>query len=131
MKSTGHCVEQVTVYGAAVVVTILLSGANVGLKVLSGTLGQVIAGLRRLDLSPAIAALPQIAAVGAAYAIGAALWLWVLNHMPLNRAFLFVSLTFVFVPLMSHLFLGERIGMGVIVGTPIIITGLIVATLLR
>lgn len=120
-----------TVYGAAVVVTILLSGANIGLKMLSGTLWQAIVGLRRFDLTPAIAALPQISAVGAAYVIGAALWLWVLNHMPLNRAFLFVSLTFVFVPLMSHLFLGERIGMGVIVGTPIIITGLIVATLLR
>lgn len=122
--------HELTVYGAAVIVTILLSGANVGLKALSGTLGQVIDGLRRLDLAPAAAALPYIAVVGAAYALGAALWLWVLNHMPLNRAFLFISLTFVFVPIMSHLILGEDIGTGIIVGTPIIISGLILATLL-
>lgn len=120
--------QQFGVYLAAVLVTVILSLGNIGLKAVSGTLGAVLGGLRELNFNPVMASLPLYVGVGCCYALGAGLWMWVLNHLPLNRAFLFVALTFIFVPLFSHFLLGERIGTGVLVGTPIIVLGIIVAT---
>lgn len=122
--------QQWVVYLAAVLVTVLMSLGNIGLKAISGTLAAVVAGVRVLDFHPFMAAFPRIFLVGCVYVLGAGLWMWVLNNLPLNRAFMFVSLTFIFVPVLSRLLLNEEIGWGVIVGTPVIIVGLLTAILL-
>jgi len=62
--------------------------------------------------------------VGVIYVFVMAMWLFVLKNMALSRAFLFVSLSFVFVPLLAHLFLKEAISAGTIVGTVLIIAGI-------
>lgn len=121
---------QLLVYLGAVVVTVLLSLGNIGLKTIAVPLGQALVDLRLLNFAPLISLLPRVVAVGCIYALGTVLWMWVLSHLALNRAFLFVSLTFVFVPLFSHLLLGEQIGTGVWVGTPLIVLGILLATML-
>lgn len=121
---------QVWVYVAAVSVTVILSLGNIGLKAISGSISAALAGIMVFDFTPLIASIPRLFGVGCIYVVGAGLWLWVLNHLPLNRAFMFVSLTFIFIPLFSYLILGERIGLGVIIGTPVIIAGLIIAAVI-
>jgi drug/metabolite transporter (DMT)-like permease len=64
--------------------------------------------------------------VGLIYTAVMAMWLFVLKNMPLNRAFLFVSLSFVFVPLLAYFFLKETISVATIVGTALIIAGIMV-----
>lgn len=54
-------------------------------------------------------------------------WLYVLKNMSLNRGFAFVALTFIFVPLFSHLILDEKITVGASIGSLLIITGIIVS----
>jgi drug/metabolite transporter (DMT)-like permease len=62
------------------------------------------------------------------YGIVFCLWVFVLQKMELSRAFPFAALTFVFVPLLSHFFLGETISMPTIWGACLIIVGIVVST---
>lgn len=61
------------------------------------------------------------------YGVVTALWLFVLRSLDLSRAFTFASLTFVFVPLFSFLFLNERISAGTLAGTGFIVVGILVS----
>jgi undecaprenyl phosphate-alpha-L-ara4N flippase subunit ArnE len=48
--------------------------------------------------------------------------------VPLNKAYLFMALSFVFVPLAGHLFLAEKITVGAIIGAALIISGIFIAS---
>jgi drug/metabolite transporter (DMT)-like permease len=56
------------------------------------------------------------------------LWIYLLRFVPLNKAYLFMSLSFIFVPLAGYFFLSEEITFGSIIGTALIISGIFVAT---
>lgn len=60
------------------------------------------------------------------YALGTALWIYTLSLMPLNRAYPFISLTFVIVPVISWFFLGETITWGYVGGLSAIIVGIVI-----
>jgi drug/metabolite transporter (DMT)-like permease len=54
------------------------------------------------------------------------LWVWLLTRIPLVYAYPFVTLAFVFTPLLAMLILSERVGMGYLVGSCLLIAGLAV-----
>lgn len=56
------------------------------------------------------------------------LWIYLLRYVPLNKAYLFMALSFVFVPLAGHFFLSERITFGAIIGGSLIISGIFIAS---
>lgn len=63
------------------------------------------------------------------YAIVLCLWIFVLQKMELSRAFPFAALTFVFVPLLSHFYLHEGIGLPTVVGGFFIFGGIVISTI--
>lgn len=69
--------------------------------------------------------LPLIAALGI-YALATAMWLVVLTRLPLSVAFPFYGLTFLLVPVLSWLWLGEPMRMQTVVGGMVIIVGLLI-----
>ena len=71
-----------------------------------------------------------VLAIGVLYFIAIVLWLYVLGQLPINRAFPFVSLTFVFMPLIAHFFAGETVSPGTIVGACLIVPGILIGVFL-
>jgi drug/metabolite transporter (DMT)-like permease len=63
------------------------------------------------------------------YGLATCLWLWVLSRVPLNIAFPFYGLTFLLVPLLGWLFLGERIGSSTITGSFLILIGVTIVAM--
>ena len=61
------------------------------------------------------------------YGTATLIWIYVLKLVPLSYAYSFMALTFVMVPLLSLLFLGESLNWRYYLGTVFIIVGLIVA----
>jgi drug/metabolite transporter (DMT)-like permease len=112
-------------YIAAILTMLLLSVGQVMMKMLAG----------KLPASGGFSALRQEAAslmwlavlIVVTYLLVTALWLYVLRTLDLGRAFAFSSLAFVFVPLLSYLFFHEKITMGSVVGTVLIVAGIVVS----
>lgn len=69
--------------------------------------------------------LPLIAALGI-YAIATLMWLVVLTRLPLSVAFPFYGLTFLLVPVLSWLWLGEPLRVQTVVGGLVIIAGVVI-----
>jgi len=57
------------------------------------------------------------------YGICSISWLWVLKTMSLSKAYPFLALTFLFVPLFAHFFLGESISLNIIIGALLVVVG--------
>jgi drug/metabolite transporter (DMT)-like permease len=57
-----------------------------------------------------------------------ALWIWVLQGVPLNRVYPFFALSFLFVPLLSNVFLAESVSVTAYAGGALIIAGIVVVT---
>ncbi|NIE65473.1 EamA family transporter [Burkholderia sp. Ax-1719] len=64
----------------------------------------------------------------AIYGIATLLWINLLRFVSLNKAYLFMALCFILVPIASHFFFREAITRGYVVGAALIISGLVVAT---
>jgi drug/metabolite transporter (DMT)-like permease len=62
------------------------------------------------------------------YGLATVLWIWILRYIPLNRGYAVYSLGFVFVPLMSYLFLSESLTWNHAIGAALIIAGVVVST---
>ncbi|MCF8467007.1 MAG: EamA family transporter [Sneathiella sp.] len=58
------------------------------------------------------------------YGLATFLWVYILKHFPLNKAYLFMGLSFVLVPLMSYIFLKEPISPRYLAGAAFIILGI-------
>ncbi len=54
------------------------------------------------------------------------LWVWLLTKVPLVYAYPFATLAFVFTPLLAHVVLREGFGAGYVVGSALLIGGLLV-----
>ena len=74
---------------------------------------------------------PKFAIAIALYAALTLLWTWILSKVPLSRAYPFVALAFVVTPVLAHSLLGERISVGLIVGTGLVMVGLMVVVYAR
>jgi len=114
-------------YAIAVLAMLLLSFGQVLLKLLAvrgAAAGVSLANWQREAFSFAWLG----ASIVAIYACVLVCWLYVLTSFELNRAFSFVALTFALVPLFSYLLLGEKITVGTIAGSVLIIFGILVAT---
>lgn len=65
----------------------------------------------------------------AIYGVGTILWIFVLKDVPLALAYSFMALTFVFVPVLAKLFLHEALPPKYIIGTVLILAGLMIQRL--
>lgn len=120
--------ERFWVYSAAIAVQALLALGQISLKVFAERLG--VAGFNVLrDMQAFLYVGGPALSTGLIYALVMGLWLYVLQNIPVNRAFLFVSLAFLFVPLFSWMLLGERISGGTILGTIFIVAGITIGAL--
>jgi drug/metabolite transporter (DMT)-like permease len=54
-------------------------------------------------------------------------WLFVIRGVPISRAYSFMALSFVYVPFLSVLFLGENLSTRLVLGTAIICAGIFVS----
>jgi drug/metabolite transporter (DMT)-like permease len=54
-------------------------------------------------------------------------WIWCLQDIPLSRAYLFMSLAYVFIPALSWMFFGEIPKLQYILSTFLIISGIVCA----
>ncbi len=61
------------------------------------------------------------------YAVATIAWIWVLRTTPLSSAYMFMAMGFVLVPIMSHYFLGEVLNARIILGSAMIIAGILVS----
>lgn len=64
----------------------------------------------------------------AIYGIATLMWLVVLTKLPLSAAFPFYGMSFIFVPLLSRLFLNEPFRASTFVGGAIILVGVVVSS---
>ena len=61
------------------------------------------------------------------YGAATVVWIPTIKSVPISRAYLFMALTYLYVPLLSTIFLGEHISLGSIIGNIIVIVGIIVS----
>jgi len=61
------------------------------------------------------------------YGIATVLWIYALKLVPLNVAYPMMSLAFVIVPVLSYFFLFEELEYKTLVGTAVIILGLVIS----
>jgi undecaprenyl phosphate-alpha-L-ara4N flippase subunit ArnE len=61
------------------------------------------------------------------YLLSSVWWVAVLRSMPLSRAYLFMALSFGYVPLMAHLIFGEPISWRVTFGILLVVAGIAVS----
>lgn len=111
---------------AAVTAIALISLGQLLLKQFATKLSHhVVGGETKLALFGHLA--PIVFWLGLTYAVGAGLWIFVLSRMPLTRAFPYVALTFVLVPILARWFYGEPISTGLIIGSALIIIGVLIS----
>jgi drug/metabolite transporter (DMT)-like permease len=63
----------------------------------------------------------------AAYGASTLGWVLALRSVPLSTAYLFMSASFILVPLMAFFFLGEPVSARVMIGGALIVSGILVA----
>lgn len=90
---------------------------KVGLELRGQPLGD---GLLRVFATPAFYA--AIALYGAA----TLLWIWILSRVPLSRAYPYVALGVVLVPLASMFVFGERVHLTFWLGAALIVAGIVI-----
>ncbi|MGH6926079.1 MAG: EamA family transporter [Propylenella sp.] len=81
--------------------------------------------LMALATSPKAAFLLGVALL--LYAAATFAWVWVLQGAPLSRAYSFMSLSFVAVPILAAMFLGETLSIRAAAGTALIVAGILVS----
>lgn len=74
---------------------------------------------------------PQLVGAVFLYAITILVWIYVLRVLPLSVAYPLTALSYVIVPVLSLLFLQERISMQTVLGSVLIIAGVVVANVNR
>jgi drug/metabolite transporter (DMT)-like permease len=63
----------------------------------------------------------------AIYGIATIAWILAIRQVPLSTAYLFMSLAFIMVPVMSHYVLGEPLNIRIAIGGAFIIGGILIA----
>lgn len=109
------------VLAGLVLTPLLISAGQVLFKLTSARAGALsAAGLLGMLLDP------YLIAAFAIYGFGTVVWVFVLKTVPLTVAYPFMALTFCAVPLLAWSMLGEPLGLRYILGTVLIMAGLVV-----
>lgn len=74
-------------------------------------------------------ALLLVCVAGALYVAATLAWIWLLRTAPLSRAYPYMALSFVLVPLLSAFFFRESLSAQYVIGIVLVIAGIVVATL--
>ena len=97
--------------------------------VLAISLGQVlfkmVGDLTRNGLT--LTSLLILGAAGVLYVGATLLWIFILRSNPLHRVYSYMALSFVIVPIISWIVFREHLSMRYIIGSVIIVVGLVVA----
>jgi drug/metabolite transporter (DMT)-like permease len=105
----------------------------IALCVVALAIGQIIfklVGSRITGITDLFTDLGAAALLGTAiglYGASTLAWVIALRKLPLTQAYIFMSLGFILVPLAAHFLLGEPLAIRVIIGSLIIIVGILVA----
>lgn len=100
-------------------------GIAVG-QILFKTVASRIGGRGPLELlHDSSVLLPFIASL-AIYGAATVLWILALQNLQLSRAYMFMSLSFIIVPVISMIFFGEALTVGFLIGLALIIAGVTV-----
>jgi drug/metabolite transporter (DMT)-like permease len=102
---------------------LLFSVSLAGGQVLFKLAADDISANRAAGLLPALVS-PWLAAALILYAFATALWVWVLMHVPLNRAYPFAIIAMALVPLASHWLFGEVLSARYLAGLALMLAGL-------
>jgi multidrug transporter EmrE-like cation transporter len=113
------------VYLVAIISILLGALGQFGLKIAAGTL-QTGGGIWKLGLS--MLNVKMILAL-ACFVTSMVMWIFVLRKMELSIAYPMVSLGYIFVMLLSCYFLQENIGLAKLLGTGLIVSGVLVLNL--
>ena len=63
------------------------------------------------------------------YVIATLAWIWLLKTTPLSRAYPYMALSFILVPLMSAVFYRESLSLQYLLGIALVVAGIVVAGL--
>ncbi len=72
---------------------------------------------------------PAFYAALALYGVATLLWIWILSRVPLSRAYPYVALGVVLVPLASMMMFGEQVRPGFWLGVGLIVGGIVITQL--
>ena len=61
------------------------------------------------------------------YGVATVVWIPMIESVPISRAYLFMALTYVYVPLFATLFLQEAVSLRSVLGTVLIIVGILIS----
>lgn len=73
-----------------------------------------------------LAMLPSFWTALALYGLGTVLWIFILQTVPLSRAYPFMALAFVLVPLLAVLLFRETLSLTYMIGAALIVAGVVV-----
>ena len=88
------------------------------------------------DTSPRVASIggimglisnPYLWAAGVLYVAATLLWLLILQHVPLSRAYVFAALGFIIVPMASAVLFGDSLSLRFCIGAALIVAGVYLA----
>jgi len=65
------------------------------------------------------------------YGVATLAWIWILQYYPLSRIYPLMALSFVFVPLGSTVFFGERLTVSFFLGTALLLAGILLVLVPR
>ena len=88
--------------------------------------GLELAGAGLMGLASNLKAATILVAALAIYGLATIASVWVLQTVPLGRAYLFMSLSFAAIPILAHWLLGEDLSVRVMVGAGLIVAGVLV-----
>lgn len=106
-----------------VVLCVLALGCG---QVLFKAVGLRINGLVDLISQPRVALL--FFGALSLYGVSTLLWVLALRTIPLSRAYPFMALGFILVPIISHYVFGEKLTINQVVGMAFVVTGLLIAS---
>jgi len=111
------------VWTGLILTPMTIGGGQILFKIASGRMGEAnMSGFMRLIMDPVFILAVTI------YALATFAWVFVLRSVPLSFAYSFMALTFVIVPILSALLLGEVLTIRNFIGAALIIGGLLVVT---
>jgi drug/metabolite transporter (DMT)-like permease len=88
--------------------------------------GLELAGTGLMGLASNMKAAAILIAALAIYGLATIAWVWVLQTVPLSRAYLFMSLSFAAIPFLAHWLFGEDLSARAIVGSGLIVAGVVI-----
>lgn len=115
--------KDVIAYLSVVFCVLALGAGQILLKGLSRRLGELGAIFHDLQ-----AQIMLVSAVGL-YGISTLLWVLALRVLPLSRAYPFMAVGFLIVPIAAHFLFGEDISRTQLIGIAMVVMGLIITTL--